>query len=28
VGLRLVDALKPLGMVHHTVWTEIEETVT
>ncbi len=28
VGLHLVDALKPLGMVHHTVWTEIEETVT
>lgn len=28
VGLRLADALKPLGMVHHTVWTEIEETVT
>ena len=28
VGLRLGDALKPLGMVHHTVWKEIEETVT
>lgn len=26
VGLRLVNALKPLGMVHHTVWMEIEKT--
>ena len=28
VGLRLVNALKPLGMVNHTVWMEIEETTT
>jgi hypothetical protein len=28
VGLRLASALKPLGMVHHTVWSEIEETTT
>ncbi|RZW23632.1 MAG: hypothetical protein EX260_04525 [Desulfobulbaceae bacterium] len=28
VGLRLVDALKPLGMVYHTVWAQIEEGTT
>jgi len=28
VGLRLVDALKPLGMINHTVWKEIEQTTT
>ena len=26
VGLCLVNALKPLGMVNHTVWTEVQET--
>jgi len=28
VGLRLANALKPLGMVHHRVWSEIEETLS
>ncbi len=28
VGLRLVDALKPLGMVNHTVWKEIGQSTT
>ncbi|NNF46249.1 MAG: hypothetical protein HKN69_05725 [Desulfofustis sp.] len=28
VGLRLVDALKPLGMVYHSVWAQIEESTT
>jgi hypothetical protein len=28
VGLRLVDALKPMGMVNHTVWKEIEQRST
>lgn len=28
VGLRLVEALKPFGMVNHTVWTHIDQAPT
>ena len=28
VGLSIADALKPFGMVHHAVWTEINQTLS
>ena len=28
VGLRLTEALKPFGMVNHTVWTQIDQIPT
>ena len=28
VGLRLAEALKPFGMVNHTVWTQIDQAPT
>lgn len=28
VGLRLVEALKPFGMVNHTVWSQIDPKST